>query len=78
MTQLFRCGRAQPCETRNCIIKVKSMQPEQLLRLVQGWPGVTHDIKWGCDLVLSVGGKMFCVTATSGNPKGSMSFKVED
>ena len=54
------------------------MQPEQLLRLVEGWPGVDHDIKWGCDLVLTVGGKMFCVTATSGNPKGAMSFKVED
>ena len=54
------------------------MQPAQLLKLVEPWAGVDHDIKWGCDLVLTVGGKMFCVTATSDNPDGAMSFKVED
>ncbi len=54
------------------------MQPAQLLKFVDSWAGVDHDIKWGCDLVLTVGGKMFCITSTSDNPEGSMSFKVED
>ncbi len=54
------------------------MQPAQLLNLVEPWAGVDHDIKWGCDLVLTVGGKMFCITSTSENPEGAMSFKVED
>lgn len=54
------------------------MQPDQLLGLVQHWPGVEHDIKWGHDLVFTVGGKMFVVTATEGNPQGALSFKVED
>ncbi len=54
------------------------MQPRQLLKLVEGWPGVTHDIKWGNDLVFSVAGKMFCITAESGDPQCPISFKVED
>ncbi len=54
------------------------MQPAQLLKFVDPWAGVDHDIKWGCDLVLTVGGKMFCITSTSENPEGAMSFKVED
>lgn len=54
------------------------MQPVQLLRMVEEWPGVEYDIKWGNVLVISVAGKMFCVMASSGDPKGSISFKVED
>jgi predicted DNA-binding protein (MmcQ/YjbR family) len=30
----------------------------------RGLPGVTEDIKWGSDLVFSVGGKMFAVVNT--------------
>lgn len=52
------------------------MTPEALRNLVGHWPGVTEDIKWGCDLVFSVGGKMFCVLDTGGS--GRLGFKVEE
>lgn len=52
------------------------MTPEALRTRVGHWPGVTEDIKWGCDLVFSVGGKMFCVLDTGGS--GRLSFKVEE
>jgi predicted DNA-binding protein (MmcQ/YjbR family) len=53
----------------------KGITPAQLEQLCAGWPGVTKDIKWGADLVFSVGGKMFAVMPTDG---GRISFKVED
>lgn len=51
------------------------MTPKALRTLVGHWPGVSEDIKWGCDLVFSVGGKMFCVLDTGAS--GRLSFKVE-
>ncbi|SRR5712675_505881 len=39
-------------------------------------PAVTEDIKWGNDLVFSIGGKMFC--AASLQPPFTFSFKVRD
>jgi predicted DNA-binding protein (MmcQ/YjbR family) len=55
------------------------MNADTLRRLVGHWPGVTEDIKWGNDLVFSVGGKMFCVLdiapPTAGG-SGRLSFKV--
>jgi predicted DNA-binding protein (MmcQ/YjbR family) len=39
-------------------------------------PGVTEDIKWGHDLVFSVGGKMFTVAGLDG--PFTCSFKVPD
>lgn len=50
----------------------------QLQTLCAGWPGVTQDIKWGIDLVFSVGGKMFAVTPSDGSEGGRLSFKVAD
>lgn len=50
----------------------------QLEALCGQWPGVTRDIKWGADLVLSVGGKMFAVTPSDGSEGGRLSFKVAD
>ena len=41
-----------------------------------GLPAVTEDIKWGHDLVFSVGGKMFCVFSTEPPFRGS--FKLPD
>ncbi|MFL5741284.1 MAG: MmcQ/YjbR family DNA-binding protein [Flavisolibacter sp.] len=38
--------------------------------------GVTEDVKWGNDLVFSIGGKMFC--AASLEPPFSCSFKVSE
>lgn len=34
---------------------------DQLEALCGAWSGVTRDIKWGADLVYSVGGKMFVI-----------------
>lgn len=39
----------------------KGMTAVQLEAFCGTWPGVTRDIKWGADLVFSVGGKMFAV-----------------
>lgn len=54
------------------------MNASELRKLVGKWPGVTEDIKWGADLVYSVGGKMFAVTATDPKDAGRISFKVPD
>jgi predicted DNA-binding protein (MmcQ/YjbR family) len=51
------------------------MNAETLRTLVGAWPGTSEDIKWGADLVFSVGGKMYCVLDTGGS--GHLSFKVE-
>jgi len=40
-------------------------------------PGATEDIKWGADLVFSVGAKMFAVTG-AGDDADGISFKVDD
>jgi predicted DNA-binding protein (MmcQ/YjbR family) len=40
-------------------------------------PGATEDIKWGADLVFSVGGKMFCVFLLQDGVAGCCSFKVD-
>jgi len=39
-------------------------------------PGVTEDIKWGNDLVFSIGGKMFTVAML--DPPHRLSFKCDD
>ena len=40
-------------------------------------PFVAEDIKWGHDLVFSVGGKMFCVVGLDQSPT-TASFKVKE
>lgn len=47
-------------------------------RVAAALPGATEDIKWGVDLVYSVGGKMFCVFLLQGGVTLSCSFKVDD
>ncbi|WP_266170095.1 MmcQ/YjbR family DNA-binding protein [Dyella subtropica] len=54
------------------------MTAKQLEALCGRWPGVTRDIKWGADLVFSVGGKMFVVTPSDGSEGGRLSFKAAD
>jgi predicted DNA-binding protein (MmcQ/YjbR family) len=50
------------------------MKRAALLTLCRRLPGATEDIKWGNDLVFSVGGKMFaCLEAGGGD---SVSFKT--
>ena len=53
------------------------MNFEAAKALCRTFPGCTEDVKWGCDLVFSVGAKMFAVTANE-EPAKAMSFKVED
>jgi predicted DNA-binding protein (MmcQ/YjbR family) len=43
----------------------------------QALPGATSDIKWGADLVFSVGAKMFAVMPSDAR-EASISFKVDD
>jgi predicted DNA-binding protein (MmcQ/YjbR family) len=40
-------------------------------------PGVTEQLQWGDDAVFKVGGRMFSVAATSGQPKFVCSFKTD-
>lgn len=51
------------------------MDADTLRAWVGSWPGVTDDIKWGNDLVFSVGAKMFCATDVTGT--GGLGFKVD-
>ncbi len=51
-------------------------------KVAAGLPGAIEDIKWGADLVYSIGAKMFCVFLLEGSRVGghtkSCSFKVDD
>lgn len=53
------------------------MEIEEIQKICATLPAVTEDIKWGHDLVFSVGGKMFCVVGLDQQPT-SASFKVTD
>ena len=53
------------------------MDIEDIKNICKQLPGVTEDIKWGHDLVFSIGGKMFCVTGLEQSPT-TASFKVTD
>ena len=52
------------------------MNIEFVQKTCLSFAAVTEDIKWGHDLVFSVGGKMFCVTSLE--PPFTCSFKVSD
>lgn len=51
------------------------MNMEKAKQVCRSLPGATEDIKWGADLVFSVGEKMFAVT--DAEQKG-FAFKVDD
>jgi predicted DNA-binding protein (MmcQ/YjbR family) len=53
------------------------MTIEEIQAICNKLPGVTEDIKWGHDLVFSVGSKMFCVVGLDQSPT-TASFKVKD
>jgi predicted DNA-binding protein (MmcQ/YjbR family) len=53
------------------------MNIEDLQNICKTLPAVTEDIKWGHDLVFSIGAKMFCVVGLDQSPV-SASFKVRD
>jgi predicted DNA-binding protein (MmcQ/YjbR family) len=46
--------------------------------LAAALPGASEDVKWGADLVYSIGGKMFCVFLLEGGRARTCSFKVDD
>lgn len=50
------------------------MTLEALRALCLALPGATEDIKWGQDLVFSIGKKMFCAVNTE--PPNQLSFKT--
>jgi predicted DNA-binding protein (MmcQ/YjbR family) len=53
------------------------MDFEAAKALCRSLPGCSEDIKWGADLVFSVGDKMFAVTGNAAPAEG-ISFKVDD
>jgi len=53
------------------------MNIEDLQAICKKLPATTEDIKWGNDLVFSVGTKMFCVARLDQSPT-TASFKVTD
>ena len=53
------------------------MNIEDIQSICRSLTGVTEDIKWGHDLVFSIGGKMFCVIGLDESPT-SATFKVTD
>lgn len=53
------------------------MNIETIQSICRALPNVTEDIKWGHDLVFSIGGKMFCVVGLDQSPT-SASFKVKE
>ena len=53
------------------------MNIEDIQAICQSLPSATEDIKWGHDLVFSIGGKMFCVAGLEQVPV-TASFKVKE
>ncbi len=53
------------------------MNIEDLQEICKALPSVTSDVKWGHDLVFSIGGKMFCVVGLEQAPV-TASFKVTE
>ena len=53
------------------------MTIETIRTICNALPAVTEDIKWGHELVFSIGDKMFCVAGLDQSPT-SASFKVTD
>jgi predicted DNA-binding protein (MmcQ/YjbR family) len=57
--------------------KKETMDFEAAKELCRTFPGCTEDVKWGADIVFSVGARMFAVTASEA-PASGISFKVDD
>ena len=53
------------------------MTAENIPSICKKFPAASEDIKWGNDLVFSVGGKMFCVVGLKQSPT-TASFKVNE
>jgi predicted DNA-binding protein (MmcQ/YjbR family) len=55
-----------------------AMTPEAFHAAALALPGAAFDIKWGADRVYSVGGKMFAMAGTEGDPEPKYMFKASD
>jgi predicted DNA-binding protein (MmcQ/YjbR family) len=53
----------------------RDFEPQR--RVAAALPAATEDIKWGADLVYSVGGRMFCIFLLDGDRATTCSFKVD-
>lgn len=53
------------------------MNVDTLRALCTDWPGVHEDVKWGNDLVFTVGGRMFCILDLGEGQAGRLSFRVD-
>ena len=53
------------------------MNVENIQAICKKLTAITEDIKWGNDLVFSIGGKMFCVVGLEQSP-ATASFKVKE
>lgn len=52
---------------------------EELVQLVESWPGITLDIKWDHHLCFNVGGKIFFIASPDEVPvNASFKIKTED
>ena len=58
-------------------MRVGAPDLKALHALCRSLPGVTEDVKWGADLVFSIGGKMFAVFPMGEYEDQGFSFKVE-
>lgn len=67
---------AKKYQACNSLIK-NSMNIEDLQNICKIFLAVTEDIKWGHDLVFSIGAKMFCVVGLDESPT-TASFKVRE
>lgn len=57
-------------------LRAPDFEPQRAL--AAALPGASEDIKWGADLVYSVGGRMFCVFLLDAGRASTCSFKVDD
>lgn len=56
--------------------RAPDFEPQRVLAATL--PGATEDVKWGADLVYSVGSRMFCVFLLEAGRAATCSFKVDD
>lgn len=53
------------------------MNRDACIAVCRALPGTTEDLKWGCDRVFSVGGKMYCVLPDDRQQPCRISLKVD-
>ena len=54
------------------------MDAASIQKFCHGLPGTTEDLKWGCDIVFSVGKKMYAVIGIPEGEPMSLAFKTTE